>query len=113
MQKIVRSHFAPIKGIALQIARKFLTGLGFTAQQFNSTFIGPAGGAEQAPYSSFFEAFRYSSNPLSLASVDSAEAFIASEAHFDIGCITVTTASSLGWGNPMQLLSSRGSGASS
>uniref|UniRef100_A0A0G4IC38 Ubiquitin-like domain-containing protein n=1 Tax=Chromera velia CCMP2878 TaxID=1169474 RepID=A0A0G4IC38_9ALVE len=100
IEEVLQSHFHPMKALALKVGRKILEGIGFTSQQFQSAFVGDAGGVGEAPYSSFFEAFRYGSNPLALASNKSAEALVASEAHYDIGCITVTTASSLqvGWG---------------
>ena len=101
---LLRDFYVPMQTCGLEIARQLLLGIGFTSFEFEEAFVArqcrPTAGEE--PYTSFFETFRYSSTPLSLTfhhfhhSDDAG--FTPCESHFDIGCITLTTASSIGQG---------------
>ena len=99
---LLSEYYAPMHKCGLEIAKQLLLGAGFTANEFEEAFVAgqrrrPSEGEE--PYSSFFEAFRYSGTPLSHTFHHSDGAgFTPCESHFDIGCITLTTASSIAQG---------------
>jgi isopenicillin N synthase-like dioxygenase len=100
----IDNYYAPMQTLGLTIARSLLLGLGLKADAFDKAFV--AGDrrptAQEEPFTSFFEAFQYAGLPLSHTFHNSGSAgFIPCESHFDIGCITITTASSIGTG--MQL----------
>ena len=98
---LLRDFYVPMQTCGLEIARQLLLGIGFTSFEFEEAFVArqcrPTAGEE--PYTSFFETFRYSSTPLSHTFHGSRSVgFTPCESHFDIGCITLTTASSIGQG---------------
>ena len=101
---LIESYYRPFARCGMDIARKLLVGIGLSNEDFEKAFVSNTrpSSVEDERTASFLEAFRYSSTPLGYTfNGDKGGAFMPCEAHYDIGCITITTASSIGTG--MQL----------